>query len=48
MQIMISDSLFMAFVFFFFFRLDGPIDKEQLATDVEHCFSYYNRKTSRY
>ena len=39
MQIMISDSLFMAFVSFFFPVIDGPIDKEQLATDVEHCFS---------
>ena len=38
MQIMISDHMFMALVSIFFSVIDGPIDKKQLAPDVEHCF----------
>ena len=37
MQIMISDSYFMAFVSFFSV-IDGPIDKKQPAKDVELVF----------
>ena len=39
MQIMISEHMFMALVSIFFSVIDGPMDKKQLAPDVEHCFS---------
>ena len=39
MQIMISEHMFMALVSIFFSVIDGPMDKKELAPDVEHCFS---------
>ena len=39
MQIMISEHMFMALVSIFFSVIDGPMDKTELAPDVEHCFS---------